>query len=538
MIFLPNGTEPEWTTIDELIRDQARRSPDALAVEVGGCALTYAQLDSLSDSVAVHLSKAGIGRGVRVGTMLYNSIEQILIFIATVKLGGVWVPLNVSLRGEDLGHAITDSDPTLFVCEDETLPHVRDAIAITKSGCQVAVLGHESGDALFSETDARPATVENSAGDPSMIIYTGGTTGLPKGVLLPHFAVVAAGYRYVEAFEIRPQDRHYSVLQLFHVGGLFIGLMGPLVAGIPTHFERWFSASRFWPRVAEVGATVIDPIGTMVSVLCSTPETPADADNTVRVSLGALSQVPKRYAESFPRRFGLGVVNVYSLTESGGVLIINNRPGSDEPLANGLTHGWCEISIRGKDDTPVSDGDIGEICLRPTVPHTFMMEYLNRPDATVECWRNFWLHTGDLGYVSPKGFLYLTGRQAHWLRVRGENVSAYEVEDVLSGYPGIAEVVVIGVPSELGEEDPKAFIIPEEGAEVDPEALTQWAQQRMASFKVPRYIQFVTDFPRSSTKREVARHMLRDLPNDNMWDANTVFGRGRSRATGQSGGDI
>ena len=170
--------------------------------------------------------------------------------------------------------------------------------------------------------------------------------------------------------------------------------------------------------------------------------------------------------------------------------------------------------------------------MRPTVPHTFMVGYHNNEARTVQCFRNLWLHTGDLGYVDDAGFLFFTGRQAHWLRTRGENVSAYEVEDIISRYDGICEVIIVGVPSPLGEEDVKAFIIPEPGRELDPPALVRWCASRMALFKVPRYIELAAEFPRSSTKREVERHKLRDLPNDKAWDAEKIFGRRslRSRA--------
>ena len=148
--------------------------------------------------------------------------------------------------------------------------------------------------------------------DPAVIIYTGGTTGLPKGVVLPHFAWIAAGYRYGEAFGIRPDDRHYSVLALFHVGGLMIGTIGPIVSRIPAIIDRWFSASNFWRRVRETRATVIDPIGTMVTLLCKQPPHADDRRHGARVSMGALSQVPADVADTFGTRFGLAIVNVYS----------------------------------------------------------------------------------------------------------------------------------------------------------------------------------------------------------------------------------
>jgi len=147
-----------------------------------------------------------------------------------------------------------------------------------------------------------------------------------------------------------------------------------------------------------------------------------------------------------------------------------------------------------------------------------MLGYLNNPGKTIETFSNCWLHTGDLGCLDEDGYLYFRGRHAHWLRRRGENISANEVESIISQYPGIAEVVIIGVPSEMGDEEVKAFIIPTRGTEIDLVALCRWSAEQMAAFKVPRFIEIVDDFPRSLTKREIERHKLKALPNTNAWD--------------------
>ena len=218
-------------------------------------------------------------------------------------------------------------------------------------------------------------------------------------------------------------------------------------------------------------------------------------------------------------------MNVYSLTESGGTLIVSNPIGSPRPELNGQPWGWCEVSIRGDGDEELSAGETGEICLRPTVPWTFMTGYFKSPDRTLECLRNLWLHTGDMGHLTEDGYLVFTGRQAHWMRIRGENVSAYEIEGVISQYPGIDEAIVVGVPSQMGEEEAKLFVILADGAEFDPVALVTWCEERLAPFKVPRFVEVIDEFPRSSAKREVERHKLRERSNEGAWDG----GQRRSR---------
>jgi len=523
MITLPNGKTPEWLTIDELVRSRAATLGGKLAFEIGGRSYSYADLDALSENVAAHLDQFGVGKGDRVATMMFNSLEQVVSFLATVKLGAVWTPMNVSLQASDLKHVIEDSDPKIVIFDEETkekLNALPDAVLAPR---RVMVVGAPDPETAF-DTLMQPAEPLRQSphllpSDPATIIYTGGTTGLPKGVVLPHFAVVAAGYRYIECFGITDKDVHYSVLSLFHVGGLLLGFIGPLVAGIPTHFERWFSASRFWDRTRETGATIIDPIGTMVSVLCKAPMSDSDARNPVRASIGVLSQVPESVAEAFHTRFQLDIVNAYSLTETGGTVIVHNPAGGPKPTANGKAWDWADISIRGDLDVALPPGQIGEICLRPSVPHIFMQSYFNKPEATLQTWRNFWLHTGDLGYLDDDGYLFFVGRQAHWLRVKGENVSAYEVEAIISDFPGIEEVIAVGVPAELGDEDVKVFLRLREGEAFDPRRLVDWCASRMARFKVPRLVEVVDEFPRSATKREVERHKLSAMGHDNSWDA-------------------
>lgn len=515
-----HGVPVEWETLPALVAARAAQHGDLPRLTVAGRAMSYRELDDESSLVAANLHRLGVRRGDRIACFLRNAPEHLVSWVAAGKLGAIWVPLNAGLVGEDLVHTLANAVPAVLVVDEE----LADRVAAVKEKLppmRIFQTGERKDRPAFAELlepGAALPMVEVSGGDPAVIIYTGGTTGLPKGALLPHFAWIAAGMRYVEAFETRPDDVHYSILTLFHVGGLMLGVVGPMVADIPTVIDRRFSGSNFWARARETGATIVDLIGTMITVLVEQPEGPGDRDHRVRVSLGVTGQIPPTVADRFVERFGVGFVSVYSLTETGGVLIVNNRMDSPKPRANGLPHGWAEVAILDEGDQPMPPGAIGQIALRPRYPHIFMSGYFNAPERTLECLSNQWLHTGDLGYLDEDGFLFFTGRQAHWLRRRGENISAYEVESVLSHCPGVREVVVVGAPSEKGEEDVKAFVIREAGSDVAPATIAAWCEGRMAAFKIPRFIAFVDEFPRSVTKREIERHKLRELPNDRVWD--------------------
>ncbi|MGE4239074.1 class I adenylate-forming enzyme family protein [Ramlibacter sp.] len=522
----PNPYAP-WSTLGELIRARALARPDGVRIAIDGRTLTYAELDAQSDRVAQNLRAAGVRKGDRVACLMFNCVEQLLVWIGTVKIGAVWVPINASVAGNDLQHVLDDASPSLIFIDDDNEPKL-DAVRF--DGLQVKV-GRVSthGRGGFEQFLREHEPIEREAaiapGDPAVILYTGGTTGLPKGVVLPHFAWIAAGMRYVEALGITAGDRHYSVLPMFHVGGLMAGLIGPIYADIPTTLDRWFSASAFWQRVNDTGATVVDPIGTMFAVLAKSPPHALERSHRVRVATGAFGQLPWDTVQGFADRFGIGFVNLYSLSEGGGLMIVNNPLGSTKPQSNGRASRWVDIMIADAQGFPAPAGVQGEILLRPRIPHTFMLGYHNAPERTAQVLQGLWLHTGDLGHLDEEGYLYFTGRQAHFLRRRGENISAHEVEAVVATCPGVFEVAVVGVPSDLGEDDVKAFVIASPNATPDPRAVFDWCRERLAYFKVPRYVEFVADFPRSAAKREIERHKLKALPHDAAWDAEKVVGR-------------
>jgi crotonobetaine/carnitine-CoA ligase len=518
-------------TIGDLVRERAAASPRQRGVTIDGVSLSYAEIDARSDAVAAALARRGVRKGDRVACLMFNCIEHLLVWFGAVKLGAVWVPFNVSLTGDDLRHVLQDAAPSVVFVDGENLARLE---AVRWAGECVGVgtperPGLHGFDAYLAGCEA-PARVELGPGDPAVIVYTGGTTGLPKGVVLPHFAWIAAGMRYARALDITDADSHYSVLPMFHVGGLMAGVIGPLFSGIPTTLDRWFSASAFWQRVNETGASIIDPIGTMLAVLAKADPSPLETSHRVRMCFGAFGQLARDKVEAIARRFRLEFLNLYSLSEAGGLIIVNNPPHSPRPQANGKASEWVDIMVADARGFPAPPGVQGEILLRPRVAHTFMTGYHGAPERTLAVFRNLWLHTGDVGYLDEEGYLFYTGRQAHFLRRRGENISAYEVESVLQRHESVAEAAVVGLPSELGEDDVKAFVIPAAGRTADPVQLYHWCREHLAYFKAPRFIEIAPDLPRSATKREIERHKLKAMPNDKAWDAEAVFGRASLRA--------
>jgi crotonobetaine/carnitine-CoA ligase len=240
----------------------------------------------------------------------------------------------------------------------------------------------------------------------------------------------------------------------------------------------------------------------------------------MRVGIGIASgQIRRDIRDGFEQRFGVTLLEVYSMTEMG-VLMCSERVHDRRAGSCGRTHGWADVCIVDQDDNPVPAGTPGQILLRPKVPNTAMIRYVNKPEETIQAWRNFWYHSGDIGKLDPDGYLHFVGREAHWIRRRGENVSAFEVEKVIVEHPAVLDCAVVGVPAELGEEDIKAYVqLRPDQEPIDPAVLVAYWRERIAYFKVPRYVEFVDRFPRSMTKNEILRHELRDLGIGGAWDS-------------------
>jgi crotonobetaine/carnitine-CoA ligase len=525
--MLLNGRNIPWKTLGDVLTDKAAKHGDKVFAVIDGVSITYNELEYRSRRVATALMGLGLAPGERVATFMLNAVEQILTWFGSVRAGYVWVPLNAGLVGDDLKYTLANSGARVLVADEECavkFAAVRNQVqalslyVTTRGGG--AVPADSPADAIpFSRLeesgDGRALPVTRPQ-DPGAVLYTGGTTGLPKGAVLPQFSFILAGVRYGESFSVKAGEVHYSTMPLFHAGALQWGFMGPLVCDMTTVVDRRFSASRYFERVREVNANVIDPLGVMMTMVCLQPASALDREHQVRIAVGATHGLPPAIPAEFTRRFGIPLVLVYGLSEGGGALLTTNRDQKDE--SNGEPHGWMDIQIVDEKGFPLPSGETGRIILRPNFPFMFMTGYFEDPVRTAQVYKDYWLHTGDLGLLDKNGKLYFIGREAHWLRRRGENISAVEVETVVAACPGVREAAVVAVPSELGEDEVKAFVVPETGAQLDPSSIVKWCKGKIAAFKIPRFVEFIEQLPRSVTKMEVDRASLRKRPNDGAFD--------------------
>jgi len=524
------GYEPHATTLRDLIRLRRSNGDKPLLIcrdEV----LTYADADSRSNEVANRLLEFGVGKGDVVATFMYNSLAQALVWFGCAKIGAIYAPLNVSLVRDDLSYSLNDTGPAILVVDDELVPAYLACRASLKRRPQLFIHGaadaaREAGALPFERLlggDDRMPDADVRAADPMAIVYTGGSTSMPKGVLVPHLYYIAAAIRYGEIAEATADDVHFANSHFFHIGGQQFGVTGPLYHNMTGVMEKWFSVTRYLDVARKYGATIIDPIGTMIAALMNRPEAESDRQHRIRVGVGIASgQVRREVRDGFERRFGVTLLEVYSMTELG-VMMCSERMSDRRAGSCGRTHGWADVCIVDQEDNPAPAGQPGQILLRPKALNTSMMRYVNKPEETIAAWRNLWYHSGDLGYLDDDGYLYFVGREAHWVRKGGENVSAFEVEKVIASHPAVLDCAIVGVPAELGEEDIKAYVQLRPGAgAVEPGVLVAYCRERIAFFKVPRYLEFVDGFPRTMTKNEIARHELRARGVGLAWDSKGV----------------
>jgi crotonobetaine/carnitine-CoA ligase len=328
------GRQIDWSTMGDLVEAQAAKHGSKNFAEVAGERLSYADLDRLSRNLACNLIGLGISKGDRVASLMHNRVEQVLMCFGVARAGAVWVPINSALRGADLTHTLTDSGARILVLEDETRPQFDQLDAKTRDQVRVFVAGeagpYEHVSSLLADAEASLPDCDPS--DVGAILYTGGTTGLPKGVLLSQFSFILGGLRYREAFATCPGERHFTVLPLYHAGCLHWGLTGPFVSDMSTVIDRRFSASAYFDRVRETGANVIDPFGAVVTLICRQPPNELDTKHAVRVSAGVNYNLPPGTAEEFQRRFNIPMIGVYGLTEAGGNITSNRLADFDTRL--------------------------------------------------------------------------------------------------------------------------------------------------------------------------------------------------------------
>jgi carnitine-CoA ligase len=502
-------------TIVHVLRHRAAERGDQPWLIFEDRAVTYREADRLSDRLARGIAASGLGAGDTLLTMLPDSLDLVLAWLACAKLGVIEVPVNTAYRGDILAHVIRDSRAkTMLVAARflERLTAVRSEFAALPR-CFVR---HEDGatapgiqdlETLYGEDD-RPVRREIGPSDLKAIMYTSGTTGRSKGVMVSHVHAYEYADGCASILEVGERDIYYTAgLPLYHVAGKWGVLLGAAIKGATAVVPRQFSASNFWSDIRRHRATATYLLGAMANFLQRQPRSADDTDHTLRKIL-MCPLLPD--LDDFVARFGVRVATAYGSTEVNAPIAMPlGTPVSNNQIVGKVRSELFEVKIIDDDDVELPAGATGQIAVRPKIPGVTMLGYWQQPEATVAMWRNLWLHSGDAGHRDAEGNLYFTDRLRDTIRRRGENISSMEVEGIINQHPDVFECAVYPVRSEHGEDEVMVSLVLKPERMVGPEAIVAFLEPRMPRFMVPRFIDIVETLPKTPTGK-VKKHLLRD----------------------------
>lgn len=498
----------------ELLEERAARMGGSVFLEFGDERFTYADMDANANRVANFLRGAGGGPGSGLALIMKNSPRWLDVFFGLEKLGMYAVPVNIALRGDQLAHIIDDSDARFVVIDHDLLPYFGEVagklakvekVVVNAQGAPPGFLTPagmaDLENAYGPDSDASKPPVAYDPDDLLLIMYTSGTTGLPKGVVYRYRNSTVKMISIMGRFFLNRGDVYYTCYPLFHANALFLTVTPCLHAGCRVALGERFSASRFWDELRRHRVTFFNGLGAVMPILMKQPARPNDGDNRVRAVLSA--GCPADMWEAFESRFGVRIYEAYGAVDGAGVVLINLGTGPVGSMGKPLGSKCRIIDAEGNDVAVGAPGElISYVGNRPST-----VEYYKNAKASSDKVRDGWLYTGDLVYKDEKGYIYFLGRNTESMRCKGENVSAYEVEQAILKHPDVLECAVYAVPSELAEDDIMVTLVPLEGKKVDPERLAEFLAGKLAKFAVPRYYRVVDGLPKTETHRVIKKEL-------------------------------
>jgi long-chain acyl-CoA synthetase len=499
-----------------ILTETTLAAPDAPAFRFGGSATTYRQLDEQSGRVAAGLRARGLRPGEVVALQLPNVPPFLTAYFGALRAGLVVLPLNPLLMAPELEYHLGDSAARLLIGFEGM--HAEAAKACETLGVPLYLAG--AGPAggplpegarpvseLFGALSAESADIEpRDPGDTAVLIYTSGTTGKPKGAELTHFQLYMNCTIAGQLFGYHSDDVTLAVLPFFHVFGL---------SSVINVAVRYGGCLSIVPRFTPAGVldalegdrcTVIGGVPTMLHALAHQDITGRDL-SALRVAVSGGASLPEDIMRTFEGKFGIEVLEGYGMSETASSCSFN-RPGDTRALSIGKPMWGVTMRVGDAGDRPLPPGreNVGEILIRG---HNVMKGYLGRPEATAEALRGGWLHSGDLGYMDSDGFYFIVDRAKDLVIRGGYNVYPREIEEVLYAHPDIVEAAVIGKPDERLGEEVVAVVVPRPGSELSADDVIAYTRERLAAYKYPREIRFMTELPKGPSGK-ILKSALRD----------------------------
>ncbi|PWT90199.1 MAG: ATP-dependent acyl-CoA ligase [Proteobacteria bacterium] len=515
---------PHERTLPVMLARQAERFARKPLVTAGDRTLSFGEARDAAARFAGALHTAGIRAGDRVALIASNRMEFIEAFLGCAWLGAICVPINVASRGAQLQHILSNCGARLLIIEPIYLPNLAhlDHVALA---LEAVWLIDVAAPATVGPLPARPMPRQETLIEESIaparlrpsdlvtILYTSGTTGPSKGVRCPHAQYFWWGVNTSALLQLGPDDVLCTTLPLFHTNALN-AFYQALLTGARVAFEPRFSASGFFATLAARKATVTYLLGAMVPILLSRPQAEEESRHPVRVALAP--GVPAQFHAEFTARTGIRLLDGWGSTETNFVLgapVDRQRPGLMGPV-----HAGFQARVVDEEDNDVPDGTPGELIVRADAPFAFATGYFNEPEKTVEAWRNLWFHTGDRVIREADGYFRFVDRLKDAIRRRGENISSFEVEQVLLSHPAVANAAVFPVRSALAEDEVMAVIVPRPGSTPTEIEIIKFCEPRLPYFAVPRYLEFAQELPMTENGKVQKYKLTERGVTANTWD--------------------
>ena len=482
------------STIANIFEKRAVQTPEQtfLHLPQTECSVSYGKFDRLSAGLDNELLRIAGHPLSCIGTLLPNGIEAALAILTVLRSKATLVPMNPRLTWREIGNILEQSSPELIL--------LSPAHALIESFVEKGWVQHQ---VSLPETDlvalVQGSTIEQSRPElsgASLLLFTSGTTGKPKGVILSENNLLAnAGY-VNQAHEITSSDIALCLLPLYHINGLVVTLLAPLLAGIPVVMPERFSIDKFWSLIARYKPTWFSAVPTIFSKILSEPQPEKDLYASLRFARSASASLPEAVLQQFEARFALPLIEAYGISEAACQVCSNPLPpGIHKPGSVGVPYG---------NEVKVVDS---EVWVRG--PNVFS-GYLDRPQESTDALLDGWFRTGDLGWMDTDGYLYLTGRKKELINRAGEKIAPREIEEVLHELPQIESAGVAGIPSSIYGEEVAAFLVLRPGNSISVEDVSIYCRKKLADFKVPRTILFVEELPKGPSGK-VQRRLLTEL---------------------------
>ncbi len=504
---------PHDYTLAGAFASRAQRAPERPFLLFGGKTWSWRDFGRTVEEAAHLLVARGIRKGDRVGVMARNCDGHVLLLFALARIGAIMVPVNPDFGVDEARYVLHHAEVSAVAAGSDMFDIARKAceglatapwFTLLDTGRHDVPLLH---DLIARVPDAAlPSGI--SADDTCLIVYTSGTTGFPKGAMHSQRSFITGGEAFVQRVYLQDDDRVMIVLPLFHINALFYSVAGTLAAGASMVIVPKFSATTFWQIAVDSGATEVNIIEAIGTILKNRPRSEFRPEHGVRKVYGVRQTV----ADTFRNEFGIPhLIGGYGMTEIPGVTCNPfegpAKPGSMGPIGRhpDPQRPWAQCRVVDDGGRDVPDGEVGELLVKTPI---IMQGYFRDPEQTRAAFIDEWFQTGDLVRRDADGYFFFVARKKDIIRRRGENIAGAELDRVIGEHPAVHEAAAIPVAAELGEDEILVAVVRKPGYDVSVDDIAQWCRERLAPMKVPRFVAFVDELPHTPTHK-VAKMALR-----------------------------